>query len=282
MNCSLLIRQNMDNMTESEKKIAEYVLNNSSEIYMFSAAELASLTGTSGASVIRFVKKIGFDGLQEFKIALAKNDVEDRESEVNYDYIDTKDTVKEVITKTGRANIKTIEDTLELLDENQVEEAIEAIRNAKNIYLFGVGASALIAMDFQSKLLRINRNAHMHLDSHMQLSMAALIQQEDVAIGISYTGKTKEVYTAMLKAKEKGARCISLTKYGSNPVAAVSDIRLQVSSVEKDLRVGAISSRIAQLTLVDILFVGVAKNDFSRVDKYIKETRHMVEGLKLK
>lgn len=282
MNCSLLIKQSMESMTESEKKIAEYILNNDCEIYMLSAAELAAQTGTSGASVIRFVKKIGFEGFQEFKIALAKNDASEPETESDYDYIDTNDTIKEIISKTGKSNIKTIEDTLALLNEKQVEEAVEAIQNAKNIYLFGVGASALIAMDFQYKLVRINRNAHMHLDSHMQLAMAAHIEPEDLAIGISYSGKTKEVYSALLKAKERDAKCISITRYGANPVASVSDIKLQVPNIEKDLRVGAISSRIAQLTLVDILFIGVAKNNFSKIDKYLKETRHMVEELKLK
>lgn len=282
MNCSLIIKQSFENMTESEKKIAEYILDNTSKIYQLSAYELASLTGTSGASVIRFVRKIGFKGFPEFKIALAKDDVQERNEEVDYDYIDTKDTIKEVIIKTGKKNIKSIEDTLELLDEKEVKEAVAAIQKAKNIYLFGLGSSALIAMDFQSKLLRINRNAHMHLDSHMQLSMAALIEPKDVAIAISFTGKSKEVYKAIAKAKEKGAKCISITKYGTNPISEVADINLKVPSIEKDLRIGAISSRIAQLTLVDILFIGVAKKDFSRVDRYLKETRQMVEELKLK
>lgn len=282
MNCSLIIKQSFESMTDSEKKIAEYVLNNTSEIYKLSAAELASFTDTSGASVIRFVKKIGFEGFQEFKIALAKNDVEEKGEEVDYDYIDVKDTVREVMSKTARKNIKTIEDTLELLNEKQVEEAIDAIQKAKHIYLFGVGASALIALDFQYKLLRINKNAFMHLDSHMQLSIAAHIEAEDAAIAVSYAGKTKEVYSALSKAKEKGAKCISITKYGSNPVSSIADIKLQVPSIEKDLRVGAISSRIAQLTLIDILFIGVAKNNFGQIDRSLRETRKMVEELKFK
>lgn len=282
MNCSLIIKQSFENMTDSEKKIAEYVLNNTSEIYKLSAAELASFTDTSGASVIRFVKKIGFEGFQEFKIALAQNDVEEKGEEADYDYIDVKDTVREVMSKTARKNIKTIEDTLELLDEKQVEEAVNAIQKAKHIYLFGVGASALIALDFQYKLMRINKNAFMHLDSHMQLSIAAHIEAEDVAIAISYAGKTKEVYSALSKAKEKGAKCISITKYGSNPVSSIADIKLQVPSIEKDLRVGAISSRIAQLTLIDILFIGVAKNNFGQIDRSLRETRKMVEELKFK
>ena len=104
----------------------------------------------------------------------------------------------------------------------------------------------------------------------MQLSTAAHIETEDVAIAISYAGKTKEVYSALSKAKEKGAKCISITKYGSNPISSIADIKLQVPSIEKDLRVGAISSRIAQLTLIDILFIGVAKDNFGQIDRSLR------------
>ncbi|SHK71157.1 transcriptional regulator, RpiR family [Clostridium cavendishii DSM 21758] len=281
MNCSLLIKQIQESMTESEKKIAEYVLNNPGDVYKFSANQLGMVTETSAASVVRFAKKLGFDGLQEFKIALAKDDNITTE-DVDYEYINTDDTIKEVMVKISNKNIKSINDTVVLLDEKKIEEAVRAIQNAKNIYIFGVGQSALIGMDLQYKLSRIRKNALMNLDSHLQISIAANMSEDDVAIGISYSGKTKEVYNALSKSKEKGAKCITITKFGDNPVASLGDINIQVPGVEKDLRVGAISSRIAQLTIIDILFIGVAKDNFPMVDKYLKETRNMVEDLKLK
>ena len=193
MNCSLLIKQIYDKMTESEKKIADYVLVNSSEVYKFSASELANITKTSSSSVVRFSRKLGFEGFQEFKIELAKDDINPVEN-IEYDYIDTEDNIREVIVKTANKNIQSINDTISLLDEHTIEEAIQAIKNAKNIYIFGIGESALIGLDLQYKLLRIHKNAMISLESHVQLSMSANISNDDIAIGISYLGKTKEVY----------------------------------------------------------------------------------------
>lgn len=283
MNCSLLIKQILNQMTESEKKIAEYVLNNASEVYKFSANQLAIITETSASSVVRFSRTLGFDGFQEFKIALAKDDsIATEKVEYEYDYIDTNDSIKEVIVKTSNKNIQSIKDTVALIDENIIEKAVEAIKNAKKIYIFGVGESGVIGMDLQYKLIRIHKDVLMNLDSHTQILMAANLSEDDVAIGISYSGKTKEVYTALNKAKEKGAKCITITKFGENPIASLGDIKIQVPVVEKDLRVGAISSRMAQLTVVDILFIGAAKDNFSTLDKYLKESRNMIEELRMK
>lgn len=283
MNCSLLIKQILNQMTESERKIAEYVLSNASEVYKLSANQLAVITDTSASSVVRFSRTLGFEGFQEFKIALAKEDsINSDKSDYEYDYIDTSDSIKEVIIKTSNKNIQSINDTVALIDETEIENAVEAIKKAKKICIFGVGESGVIALDLQYKLIRIHKDALMNLDSHTQISMASILSKDDVAIGISYSGKTKEVYTALNKAKEKGAKCITITKFGDNPIASLSDIKIQIPVVEKDLRVGAISSRMAQLTVIDILFIGVAKDNFSAVDKYLKESRNVIEELRMK
>ncbi|TDT50946.1 MurR/RpiR family transcriptional regulator [Fonticella tunisiensis] len=282
MSCLLAIKNNFEQYTSSEKKIAEYIIENPSEIYKLSTSELAELTKTSTASVVRFAKKLGYEGFQELKIELARENAINSDIKEDYGYIDTHDSVKDIILKIGRKNMNIIEETVKLLDEKQVGEAIKAILNARKVYLFGVGVSGLIAMDLQHKLLRINKNVQTHMDSHMQMSLAALTTSEDLAIAISYSGRTREVYNCLSEAKKNGAKCISITKYGSNPISEISDIRLQVSGIEKDIRVGAISSRIAQLTLIDILFVGVAKENFDVVEKYLKATRRMVSDLKIK
>lgn len=283
MNCSLLIKQILNQMTESEKKIAEYVLNNASEVYKLSANQLAVITETSASSVVRFSRTLGFEGFQQFKIALAKDDsIAADNGDYEYDYIDINDSIKEVIIKTSNKNIQSINDTVALLDEKEIKNAVDSIKNAKKICIFGVGESGIIGMDLQYKLIRIHKDVLMNLDSHTQISMAANLLEDDVAIGISYSGNTKEVYTALNKAKEKGAKCITITKFGENPIASLGDIKIQVPVVEKDLRVGAISSRMAQLTVIDILFIGVAKDNFSIVDKYLKESRNTIEELRMK
>jgi DNA-binding MurR/RpiR family transcriptional regulator len=282
MSVVLKINEMKDQLTNSEQKIANCILDNSHEVYNMSIHELANSCNTSSSSIVRFCRKMGFDGFKEFKIELAK-DVADSEKnkDIVYEDVSVDDSIQAVINKISSGNIKSIENTLELLDSYEVEKAINALDKANNIYLYGIGASGLVAMDFQYKLMRINRNAFMYLDSHTQLSTSVNIQKDDVAVGISHSGKTLEIFKAMDMANMKGATTISITKYGDNPVSNVSDIKLYVGGIEQNLRVGAIASRIAQLTVVDILFVGLARKNFKVVSDHLKGTKEIVEEFKI-
>lgn len=282
MSVVLKINEMKDQLTNSEQKIANCILDNSHKVYNMSIHELANLCNTSSSSIVRFCRKMGFDGFKEFKIELAK-DVADSEKnkDIVYEDVSVDDSIQAVINKISSGNIKSIENTLELLDSYEVEKAINALDKANNIYLYGIGASGLVAMDFQYKLMRINRNAFMYLDSHTQLSTSVNIQKDDVAVGISHSGKTLEIFKAMDMANMKGATTISITKYGDNPVSNVSDIKLYVGGIEQNLRVGAIASRIAQLTVVDILFVGLARKNFKVVSDHLKGTKEIVEEFKI-
>ncbi|MFZ5969055.1 MAG: MurR/RpiR family transcriptional regulator [Bacillota bacterium] len=283
MSIILKIKERKEEFTQSESKLASYILEHASEIFNLSIHSLAELSQTSAASIVRFCQKIGYDGFQEFKIDLVKDVTQSEgDKEVVYEDITIYDTVEEIMKKISYENIKVIENTIKLMDTDQVEKAIRAITKGKVIYLYGVGASGLVAMDFQYKLMRIKKNASMYLDSHTQLASSVHIGKDDVAIGISYSGRTLETYKAIETAKEKGATTISITKYGNNPLSEISDINIFVAGLEQNIRVGAISSRIAQLMAVDVLFVGVAKQDFGLVSKYIQDTRKIVEDLKLK
>lgn len=282
MGVVLKINEIKDQLTNSEQKIASCILDNSHKVYNMSIHELADWCSTSSSSIVRFCRKMGFDGFKEFKIELAK-DVADSEKskDIVYEDVSVDDSIQAVINKISSGNIKSIENTLELLDSYEVEKAINALDKANNVYLYGIGASGLVAMDFQYKLMRINRNAFMYLDSHTQLSTSVNIQKDDVAVAISHSGKTLEVFKAIDMANMKGATTISITKYGDNPVSNVSDIKLYVGGIEQNLRVGAIASRIAQLTVVDILFVGLARKNFKVVSDYLKGTKEIVEDFKI-
>ncbi|MFT9497968.1 MurR/RpiR family transcriptional regulator [Anaerosolibacter sp.] len=283
MSTILKIKERKGEYTQSEVKLANYILENTHDIYNLSVQSLADLSQTSPASVVRFCQKIGYEGFQEFKIALVKDISQNQENdETIYEDITIHDSVRDIMQKISQENTLAIENTLKLMDETEIERAIEAIANGKDIYIYGVGASGLVAMDFQYKLMRIKKKVSMYLDSHTQLASSVHIGKEDVAIGISYSGKTLETYKAMEMAKKKGAITIAITKYGKNPLSEIADINIQVAGMENNIRVGAITSRIAQLTAIDVLFVGVAKEDFSLVSEYIQNTRSIVEDLKIK
>ncbi|MCK8817856.1 MurR/RpiR family transcriptional regulator [Natroniella sulfidigena] len=282
MSVVLKIKRRKDDFTQSETKLAEYVLENKSEVSNLSVQKLANLAGTSPASVIRFCKKVGYNGFQEFKINLVKDLTESKNKETKvYEDITVNDTIAETMQKLAHQNIEVIENTMKLIDEKEVKKAIEAIDTAERIYIFGVGASGLVAKDFQYKLMRIKKTVISYLDSHTQLASAVNIEEDDLAIGISYSGQTLEIYQALKQAGQKGATTLSITKYGQNPLSDLADINIDVAGTESNIRVGAITSRIAQLTAIDLLFVGYTKNDFEIISNYIKKTRASVEDFKL-
>lgn len=283
MKVILKIKGMLEDLTTTEEKIADYILNNKEEITQLSVKELAQAAGSSPASVVRFSKKIGYQGFQDFKIALIK-DLQEAENEAQikvYDDIAVDDEIGEIMEKLAYDNIKVIKNTINLLSPVELKKAVKAIENANNIYIFGIGASGLVAKDLQYKLMRIKKTVIYYSDTHAQLASAANIESEDLAIAISYSGESLEVYEALKTAKKRGAETIAISKFGKNPLNETAQIKLQVAGSEKNLRLGAITSRIAQLIAVDILFVVFAKNDFSKISDYLKNTRKSVEQFKI-
>ncbi len=277
------MREIFNELTPSEKKIANYIFNNSENVSKLSTGELAEVSNTSAASITRFARKLGFDGFQELKIDIAKSVAINGNTgdDSVYEAVRVHDNTREIIQKIALGNIKAIEETVSVIDEEAISQSIKAINMAKKINIYGVGASGLVGLDLQYKLMRINKQANMFLDSHTQLASAIHIKKGDVAIGISHSGRTLEVYKALEAAKKQGAITISITKYGKHPISDLADINIYTASVEKHLRTGAIASRIAQLTVVDILFIGVAKDNFGEITRYLQHTRQIVDDLKL-
>ena len=189
------------------------------------------------------------------------------------------ETILPVYKKAEVINLKAMSQTYRLMNMNHLKEAIDLISNCNNIYIFGVGASGLVAQDFQYKLSRIKRIAIYQKDSHTQLISAVNIEPNDIAIGISYSGETKEVNLALKKAKELGAKTIGITKF-NNTLSKIVDISLHVPSEEKEIRVGAITSRISALVITDLLYLGVAKNNLKKTEEYILKTREFVKKIK--
>ena len=278
MNCLYIIREGMKDFTEGEKKIGKYILLNKDEVINLSAQELASKVSASPAGVIRFSKKLGFKGFTALKVELAK---ENEDEIIDFsEFISEDDDVNIMVKKAIKSNIDILEKTYRLININVVEKAIDVMAKAKKIYLYGVGASGLIALDFQYKLLRIKKDVIYSHDSHIQLSTASHIGKDDVAIGISYSGETKEINIAINQAKENGAKTIAITKYNSSTLSKSADMVMYIPNEERELRLGAITSRISALTLIDILYLGIAKSNIEETKSYITETRNLIKKIK--
>lgn len=281
MNILEYIKQNYEDFTDREKLIADYLLSNNESIINLSAKEIGELTNTSAATLIRFSKKLGFESLNEMKLKLSIS-LRDIKEKADFEYINKKLETTDIIYGIKKSIDKVMDKTVNLIQEEDLEKAIELLSKAKNIYIYSVGVSGLVGQDFYYKLSRINKRCIAHVDTHLQITSSILMEPEDVAVAISYSGTTKEVIKCIENANKNNIPVISITKASiNNKLEDLSDITLKVPYVEKSLREGAMSSRISQLAIIDMLFIGMAKENIEEIENKLVVTREAVKDLKL-
>lgn len=279
--CLIKIKQGLETFKPSEKKIALYILERPQEIMNLSITELADKSNTSEASIVRFYKSLGLKGYQELKLAVSLEALQiHQKNKVLFEQIGVDDTPVDIITKVSSGNMQAIQDTGKILCPEELNKAIDAIDKAKSVNIFSMGASSVVALDAQYKFMRINIPTYMFFDSHIQMTSAVNLTKDDVAIGISHSGRTKEVVDALQVAKEKGTTTICITQFGDSPIVNTSDIKLFMASSENNFRSGAMASRIAQLTVIDSLFMGVACRRYDEVMETLIKTREGVKDRK--
>ena len=280
MNLFQYVEQNYSKFTKREKLIADYLLLKERRILNMSAKEISEITGTSAPTVVRFSKKLGFNSLNEMKLSLSIS-FENNKSDKKFEYLDEDLSVRNIINGIRQTFKNIVYVTSDLIKEDELEKAIEILINAKSIYIFGVGVSGLVGLDFYYKLSRIGKRCVYHNDAHLQVTSSVLIEKDDVALVISYSGETREVILCAENIKKNNVKLISITKASiDNKLSNISDITLNVPYVEKSLREGAISSRISQLAIIDMLFIGMAKNNLKDIEDKLVITRNAVSELK--
>ncbi|WP_067730806.1 MurR/RpiR family transcriptional regulator [Oceanobacillus damuensis] len=275
----VILKEMVNSLPPSEKKIAEYILKNPEESILLTALMLGEKSKTSSAAVIRLCKSLGFSGFQELKIRVA-GDLQ-KQAVTEYRDIEPNEGFKNIIDKVTTNTIQTIKETADIINEQSLQNAVKALASAPSIICFGVGASYIAAKDAEQKFLRINKNAHAFSDVHMAATTIANKGPDDVVIGISFSGKTEEVARLLKLAKHKNTTTISITKYGNSAVSSYSDIQLHTSAArEARMRSGATSSRIAQLHVIDILFMCLASVHYEQTVEYLDETKGAISFLK--
>ncbi len=262
----------------SERKIAAYIIENPKESISLTAIELGKRSATSGAAVIRLCKSLNLKGFQDLKLRIA-GDLQ-KTSDAGYRDIEPNEPPRFVIEKMTNNSIQTIRETAELLNVEELERAVNALLNSRRTHFIGVGASSIIAQDAQQKFLRINKDAYAFSDMHMAATQVANADESDVVVGISFSGETIEVANLLQLARQHNATTISLTKYGNSLVTENADINLYTSATrEPTFRSGATSSRIAQLHVLDILFMCVASSQYDETVKHLNATKEAVDFL---
>lgn len=268
-------------MTTAEQRITKVVLADADRVAGFSITALAATAAVSEASIVRFCRTLGFRGYPDFRLALAA-DLGRRvasEDDSGFDGgITEHDTLEEVIKKIGRSDARAIESTVDHLDPKAVMKVVREIEKAGTIAVVGVGASGFVALDLQLKLNRLGRRCIAWTDAHTALTSVAALSKSDFLIAISHSGSTSDVVDTIRAYTARAVRSAIITNNEKSAGATAANIVLRTAAFETQLRTGATASRIAQLTIVDCLCVGLAQRDLAKARTAIGESREAVRG----
>ncbi|MBB3965404.1 MurR/RpiR family transcriptional regulator [Rhizobium metallidurans] len=264
------IRAVRKDLTPAAGRIADFIALNAADVVNMSVTEVAERSEASEGSVIGFCQSLGAKGFQQVKLALARDLVQP--VQFIHEDLTQADSTGTVIEKIFQSGLQALQDTQKALDVSAIAQAVEAIRKASRVEVFGIGSAAPIAEDANYRLLRIGIMSRASVDSHVQAITASLADPSTVVITISHSGSTVETLTATRLAKEAGATTIAITNFGKTPLLAYTDIVLHTLARETQFRTEAMTSRIAQLAVVDALIACLALADYERSTATIAKT----------
>lgn len=274
------IRQSYQELSPTNKKIADYIQRFGEVILNLNTSEIADKIGTSPAAVTRFTKKIGYKGLEEVKLALATHYAnEGHEKEVVDPIVGAEDDIETLVKKVNVLIEHTLIDLQYSISLESLKEAISIVKKANIIYLAGIGASSLTAYDIYHKFNRAGKQTQYSFDPHMNVEFLNFSTSNDVLIAISYSGLSKEVLAACEIARSNETPVIIIT--ANNSIGEESDCLLQVPNNENIVRVGAISSVYSSMTVGNLLFLGSIQDSIENdLSQRMTEVRQVIQQLK--
>ncbi|MFW5789827.1 MAG: MurR/RpiR family transcriptional regulator [Halanaerobiaceae bacterium] len=273
----LQIKSHLDSLKPAEKRVAEYVIKHSGEVVYSSITNLAEQIGVSEATIVKFCQRVGYSGYQELKIKLARNDRQNDDREIIYGAIEPGDSIENLKDKLFQIYDESLVNTHKLVETDLYEEVVDKILSARKLYFFGFGASGIVARDAELKFVRIGLPAIAMTDSHSQKTVASLLEPEDLVLAISDSGRTRELIEVLDILEETGCQRVAITSQVGSPVSERSEITLLTSSRETPYRGSAIASRIAQLAVIDILFLATALADHDETTAALQKTREAMQ-----
>ena len=269
----LRLREASNAFSLTEQGVAQYILEHPELVEEYSIHELAEHAFVSSSTIVRMCNHAGFSGYKEFRKAvgrellLRKQNLEREKKE-----LDCSDTMEEIVEKITYRNILSLEQTKDLLDMDSLRHSLQMIRQARFVYLFGMGASLCAAKDAYLKFLRLNKPCFVNEDWHSQLVQARNATDQDLGIVFSYSGQTVEMIECMKVLKQNKTPVIAITRCVSTPVSSMADQNLYTTANESIFRSGAMSSRISQLNIIDILCTAYANVQYEASVRQLSKT----------
>lgn len=250
------IRSSYPVLASSELRVANWIMQQPEKIMHLSMAQVAQACGVSDTTVLRFCRNAGFQGYTDLKLSIARDLVSP--TQVIHDDIAPSDGPAVIARKVFMSNIQALYDTLEVLNEDALNRAINLLTTAKRILIVGVGTSAPIVQNMYNMLMRLGLQCKAQTDSYLQLMEVALLGPGDVAVAVSQSGSSIDPVLTLKQAHENGAATICITGNAQSPITEYADVTLL--SVAREARIEAIASRLAQVSIADALYVIMALN----------------------
>lgn len=275
-----IIHNCYNHLTETEKRIADTILTSPKEAVNMTAKELAASSGTVPSAVVRFCKSIGAKGFSEFKIALSAELGERASAESDTLPVCEGDRPQQVFGKVFASGIRTLEDTLAMIDFSQTDGIVRVLKQATRIVFFGVGTSSVIAVDAQYRFAQLGMATAACTDILFMNVTAANLKSGDVAVGISHSGNTKATVDALRRAKKAGAATVAISSFAHSRLAEESDHRLIAFSDDKNYPVEAVSARIAHMCMIDALMMSLAAENYGELRTHISERNEVLKEIR--
>jgi RpiR family transcriptional regulator, carbohydrate utilization regulator len=264
-------------MRKSERKVAEYVLNHSQEVINLRIVDLAAKAEVSEPTVVRFCRAIGCDGFQEFKLSLAQQ----LASSPSFGQVAVtdSDSVEDFSHKVFDATVDTLLKVRDNIDAVKIHKAIDALVKANRVEFYGFGASAAVAADAQHRFFRLQIATAAYSDAHIQKMSAMSLSPGDVVVAISQSGLSRALVETMELVKQAGAIVIGLAP-SKTPVANAATIAICIDVEEEFEIYTPLSSRIAHLTVIDVLAIGVAQRKGSKLQDHLYRLKEGMQTLR--
>lgn len=277
-NILLVIRKYLNSLPQSEKKIAGTILNDPASVIHMSATQLAFKAESSSAAVIRFCHSIGLKGFTELKLKLSADSHGIREN--LYTEISPKENLDQIKKKMVLNVSHVFNETNQILDSELIATATKIFNEAYSIYVYGLGASHIVALDFQQKLSRIGKEVICSQDQHMLVTSMS-VSEKSVLLAISNSGEKMESIALTKTAKALGLKTVSLTRDTKNRLSLTADVALKTANTqEAPLRSGATISLLTQLYAIDLLFYDYAVKHYDITVEKLEKSKEAIQLLK--
>lgn len=268
-------------LSPSDKLIAEFLLKHPEQVKQLSSPELAKAVGVSQSTIVKFSQKVGFSGFSELKVKLYEGNMTYQPSsrKAIHGSISRSDDMPVVMDKLLLSKQTSLERTLLLNDDENIKHATLMLHHARKIQIAGVGASSLVAKDLSYKLMKIGHAVHCEHDAHIQVANASALNENDVLIALSYSGRSREILRVAQIAKGRKAKVITISQLAPTPLDRYADIKLMTAADEEQIRSSSITARDSQLLMTDLLFIALTQQEES-ADQLIEQSKSAVAALK--